>query len=440
MRSRSAPIDLSIEDYTNTTRWTPVGSSSSAIQVRAYLDDTTVHATGALSATANASEKIESGVGAGSMAMAAGIRGGVALAGAGVEATNNISAEVKAYIDNDGAGNTVNAASVTLTATDASSISSVAASASLAASLGGQVGVSVSIGASIARNIVDNDVQAYIDNANVTTSSGGVTIGATQGAQPLFTLTGITAAQLDDVATADPNNTSTTADEAAADASGITLATPITVTVVTAGSKWRATDNGGKQWFITKSGSALNVSASDGGAVFFVLTGVTDTELTDMATVDTGSGAAADATGDAALKTTLVSQFSTLTAALSDATLRSTLVTRFAAGSITLTTPITVTTITAGSAWKVTDANNRSWVITMVGSDLKVSGTTIHAVTVAASLSVAIGPTGVALSGAGADATNVVLGHTNAFIEDSTVTSAGAVALADPGAESSRAR
>ena len=389
-----------------------------------------MHATGALSATANASEKIESGVGAGSMAVAAGFRGGVALAGAGVEATNNISAEVKAYIDNDGTGNTVNAASVTLTATDASSISSVAASASLAASLGGQVGVSVSIGASIARNVVDNDVQAYIDNANVTTSSGGVTIGATQGAQPLFTLTGITAAQLDDVATADPNNTSTTADEAAADASGITLATPITVTVVTAGSKWRATDNGGKQWFITKSGSALNVSASDGGAVFFVLTGVTDTELTDMATVDTGSGAAADATGDAALKTTLVSQFSTLTAALSDATLRSTLVTRFAAGSITLTTPITVTTITAGSAWKVTDANNRSWVITMVGSDLKVSGTTIHAVTVAASLSVAIGPTGVALSGAGADATNVVLGHTNAFIEDSTVTSAGAVALA----------
>ena len=72
-------------------------------------------------------------------------------------------------------------------------------------------GVAVAVGLSLGFNEISNDVEAYISNADqgVTTTGGDITISAVSQGQHLFDLTVgglITAANLDDAATADTDN------------------------------------------------------------------------------------------------------------------------------------------------------------------------------------------------------------------------------------------
>ncbi|NUQ63376.1 MAG: tandem-95 repeat protein, partial [Pirellulales bacterium] len=170
--------------------WTPVGGEVPA-EVQAYLEGTSVDAGGALALNSTATQSIGSVVVSGSAAVAIGGAAGIGGAGSGVWAENKIGVDVGSYIDGEGEGG-IAADSVTLTAKDNSSIKSLAAAASLAASAGGAAGVSVSIGVSLARNTITSDVEAYINNADGSSSSttdyginagtGGVTIRATENA------------------------------------------------------------------------------------------------------------------------------------------------------------------------------------------------------------------------------------------------------------------
>ena len=112
------------------------------------------------------------------VAGAAAIAGGtvaVGLAGAGASSENRIGADVRAYIDGDGASG-ISVDSVALNADDMSTINADTGAVSVAASFG-MFGASVSVGVALAANEIDNQVEAYIKNAdNLTTTVGGVTV------------------------------------------------------------------------------------------------------------------------------------------------------------------------------------------------------------------------------------------------------------------------
>jgi len=142
------------------------------------------------------------------------------VSGAGVYSENKIRTDIHAAIDGDGDSG-VNAASAHISAQDSSVIDSIAGAASIAVGVGTSgVGVGVAIGLSLAFNEIDNDVSAFVLNADqgLSTTTGDVRIEAASQGHELFDLTpesvgsadDLTAAEiaaiLDDVAQADRDN------------------------------------------------------------------------------------------------------------------------------------------------------------------------------------------------------------------------------------------
>ena len=173
---------------------------------------------------------------------------------------------------------------------------------SLAASLA-VVGVSVSIGVSIADNRVDNDVSALVSGTVLSISGGAsaVILRAFTGlAVPSFALSGSLAASLTDAATADltSNGSALETSDKTSDAAmlaalklalqtaGETVSGTLRVAVVRAGEKWSVVDTSGRQWSIelisgsllatrstiTATASASSVAAA-GGLVGVALSG-----------------------------------------------------------------------------------------------------------------------------------------------------------------------
>ncbi len=156
-----------------------IGTSGDRLKVAAYLEDTSVNASGALSLDANAVMTITSGVGAGGMAVAGGAGGGIAAAGSGVSATNDVYAQVESYIDNTGYSNrSITASSISLSSTSQSEIKAELGSASLGLAGGSGGGVSVTIGISLAENNIDVDTLSYIKGVNAIDSTGAIDISA----------------------------------------------------------------------------------------------------------------------------------------------------------------------------------------------------------------------------------------------------------------------
>jgi hypothetical protein len=182
-------FDLMSQQYRDAELWEHVNAASNAAQVRAYLLNSSVNATGALTIDAVVSGQIDAIVIAAAVGVAAGSGVSVGVSGAGVYAENKIKTDVKAFIEGDGdntASDGINVASASLSARDASGIESIAAAASLSAAIGGTVGVAVSIGLSLSFNEVSNAVEAYISNADegVFTGRGNVAISAIAQNQP----------------------------------------------------------------------------------------------------------------------------------------------------------------------------------------------------------------------------------------------------------------
>ena len=85
----------------------------------AYLNNSTVSASGAITISAAATQTIEAFVLAGAAAVSGAIGGGAALGGAGATSVNKVGMAVKAFIDGDGTGG-VRGSSIAITATDSS--------------------------------------------------------------------------------------------------------------------------------------------------------------------------------------------------------------------------------------------------------------------------------------------------------------------------------
>ncbi len=314
--------------------------TESAAESQAYILNSTVEAAQDVLVRSLSNQKIDVLVGAASVAVSGAGSNALGLSGAGVEASNRVRIFVSAYIDDDGPFG-VSANSVTVNAQDNSGISSKAGAASLAIAGAGTVGAAVSVGVALARNEVNNEVQAFIKNADqLTTKTGAVDVTAFSNSKKLFNLATsgaqlVTVAELDDAAEQAQDDSTTPADEKAV-----------------------------------------------------------------------------DATGDAAILAKLKAQFTAQGNALSDR--------------------LKLTALNSGKSWTLVDeTNSTSYVIQLAANNaLEVSKTTIEALAIAASIAAGFGGTGgVAISGAGANATNVILTDTNAFIENSNVTSNGAVNL-----------
>ncbi|MDA8435110.1 MAG: hypothetical protein M0Z98_03915, partial [Actinomycetales bacterium] len=159
-------------------------------EVQAYSKTSSIEASGALSIDALANQSIDALVLAGSAAIAGGAYAGVAVSGAGVSSDNRIVTHVKAFIDGDGATG-IRAARIALNAKDTSSIIATAGAVSLAAGFG-LAGVAVSIGVTMARNTIEDQVEAYIANADTgvttTSASDGDIVVATSGAASIAAL------------------------------------------------------------------------------------------------------------------------------------------------------------------------------------------------------------------------------------------------------------
>jgi hypothetical protein len=150
-------------------------------EVRAFVQDSSIDASGSLTIDANADEKIDALILAGSAAVAAGGTAGVGVSGAGVWANNRIATLVKAFIDGDDDDNTgvgaaagITADEVALHAVDTSSIHALAGAASISAAFGGTAGVGVSVGVALAQNHISNEVEASIARADDTLQTTGI--------------------------------------------------------------------------------------------------------------------------------------------------------------------------------------------------------------------------------------------------------------------------
>ncbi|MCO6455093.1 MAG: choice-of-anchor D domain-containing protein [Pirellulaceae bacterium] len=144
----------------------------------ALIDHSTVMAGSGLNVQASSTATIDALAFGGAAAVSVSGGGAFAGTGAGASATNLVMSDVVAAIQNTAQASAAGDAIVS--ATDTSSITNNAVAGSLAIS--GSAGFSGSLGisAALATNTIQNTVQAHVDNATLTTTSGGdVTISAT---------------------------------------------------------------------------------------------------------------------------------------------------------------------------------------------------------------------------------------------------------------------
>ncbi|HZV93547.1 MAG TPA: hypothetical protein VFF72_10035, partial [Caldimonas sp.] len=516
------PFDLTIQQYQDSTLWQQVNVSEEPAQVRAFVENSSIDAAGDLSITANAHEEIHSVV----VAFAAGVGGGsdagFALSAAGVYAENKIRTDIKADIDGDGTTG-ISAASVEVVATDASSIDAIAGAASLAAGFGADVGVAVSIGLSLGFNEVENDVQAFADNADngITTFAGGVTISSATQGRHLFDLSNLgalTPDDLDNAATAAPAGTDDPDDPSKPDSDpndpddqqGIDFRndaihdqavlaalraamdaqlaqhgeSPLSVQDTVGTESMFTTDSGRLAVAAVVGNDQLVFNADDGfhtgDAVIFENDGGEDIGLANgtyyVIVVDRRTIELAKTKDEATAQTPVpietlvqpadglggqsvrplfeVGQGTTVKLADgyafggdagrvyeyigpptgdTDEPVTLDLATQdYTSSSWLEVDKLKISVVQPGQSWELISPDGTTYALELTGTGpltLSVGKNTINAISAAASMALGLGEVGAAISGAGAVAQNVILGSTQAYAQDSKLTSASDVSL-----------
>ena len=156
--------------------------------VTADVDASNVSSAGGVQIKATENATIFTITVGGAVAVGVGDLGGAGVAVAGSDSTNAIENTVKAYVDN---GSTVTArgGDVSIAATDTSSITAGGGGLAVGVGVGTTIGVAAAVGFAAASNDVDNDVEAYVSDSQVSDTGYNVTICAKETA----TLVAITA-------------------------------------------------------------------------------------------------------------------------------------------------------------------------------------------------------------------------------------------------------
>jgi hypothetical protein len=495
-------VDLSVQNFGDASLWRHVSLAESAAEAQAYLSDSGVGANGAVTLDARNNAAIDAIVVAASAALALGGTAGVAVSGAGVYTENKIRTCVKGFIEGDGrntATDGISARSVDISATDSSGINAIAGAASVAASLGGTAGVSVSIGLSLAFNEVNNEVEAYIVDADqgVTTSTGSIEIHAlTQGKNHgAFTPTGlVTANNLGDAAKADDSDPSTLATRTAdvKNDSQILAALRAQVNAQLALEGMAPLAQAGSvapAAMLTQDSGVIGLAAIEGGAANRIRVNSPHGYVNGDAVAFNGASAGGLVSGTtyyvvkviddpltanldesrlfiqlAANKADAIADTPVVLSLTASATAGQTLrklwdlregttvqsagvvhrfvgvdrddvnlgVENYAGADWFVPETLKVSTLVEGQSWSLVAPDGKTFVLewNSVTGKIGVSQSTINAVSAAASLAAGFGGTaGIAVSGAGAVAQNVVLGKTSAHVQNSALRSADAVDL-----------
>ncbi|MCY3016429.1 MAG: Ig-like domain repeat protein [Planctomycetota bacterium] len=143
-------------------------------------------ATGGISIAADSRSTIATTAWAAAVSLAGGGAVGVSGAGAGIGVENRVTNTVLAHADASKLDIGLATQSLTILATEASSLSAVGVAAALSAAAGGGAGVAIGVGGGTARNVIANTVKASTSAAVVNyalaptiTGSGSITIRAT---------------------------------------------------------------------------------------------------------------------------------------------------------------------------------------------------------------------------------------------------------------------
>nr|WP_293778378.1 DUF4347 domain-containing protein [uncultured Oxalicibacterium sp.] len=150
--------------------------------VEASIDSSTVAAAGTLSLSATSNATIEALSIGGAVAASGGGAAGVSVAAAGSGSYNEILNTVSASIKNSNGTKSVSASGISLSASDSSTIRAYGGGLAVAGSGGGAAGVGVSLGIAAATNKIGNTIDATIDNADVTSTAGNLSLSAVSGA------------------------------------------------------------------------------------------------------------------------------------------------------------------------------------------------------------------------------------------------------------------
>ncbi len=150
--------------------------------VKAYIDGSTARATGNdVSLIATETADVEALTIGGAVGASGGGGGGVGVGAAGAGSGNTVKNKVYAYVTGGSVVSTLTSGNVTISATDDSTIVANAGGVGIAAAIGGSGGGAVSLGVGAATSDIEDDVQAYVDGAKIT-SAGGVHLSATETA------------------------------------------------------------------------------------------------------------------------------------------------------------------------------------------------------------------------------------------------------------------
>ena len=412
--------DLSAQDFGDVQVWKQLVDSNPS-QVRASLHDTSVRAAGALTIAAETSASIDALVIAASAAVGGGAAVGVAASGAGSYGANRIQTLVHASIDGDGATG-ISARKVSITADDSSGINAIAGGISLAGAIGIAGGAgALSVGLSLAYNEVDNDVQAFIRDADFGVRSTGtgvdddVTIAAHTQGRPVFdtplslAAAGLTVAELDFAARTDASDPGRKRADAEPDA-----ATRMAIL-----EKLREAFLDQKQYELalydsvaTPATYQTDVKNPQGSHVQNLREGNTvelgrgyDTALGKVGRVYRHKGGDRNGVNLAAENYNDTSKW-------------------------ILLDKLKLATLVEGKRWELLAPDGKTFILELNSSGgLIVTAATINAVSAAGSFAMSISPkgVGVAVAGAGAVAENVVLSTTAAFGERSRIESVGDV-------------
>ena len=458
--NQSQTVDLSIEDFTDETLWEEQGLQVDAQETSAIISNSETKidtiARPAIAVDALNTSNISSVVLAGAVSVAAG-RTSQNAGGAGTFTRNKIASDVKAYIKGKSLGSgSIQAAAITVRAFDDSTISALAGGASASLGLGAKGATTIALGITIALNDVSNDVQAWVEDATIDASS--LTVGAyTRGAKTFaindadLTATKLTEASIEvsDLASWLAGRSTL---EAGASATIDKLKSEINAALNVADSGYRqleASDairlvqTGVDTWMaIVDNGRSFEIKAGENGDLNVQM--VTIRSASFAASVSaalsgnksrsfSGAGAYAENTINQATEAVIKAQSSVTTSG--DVTVEASSQAGIAASILSaslsigvgrdggaLSVGIAIAKNTIGStltgsrvkaAIETSKAASSAGKISVLASNLQA----IRAETFAAAVAIAGGKRGVALSGTGAENTNIIATQTIASIE-----------------------
>ena len=171
-------VSIGVAIANNYIGFTSSGSAQAA-EVQAYVTNSSLNAGGSLEIGATEHATITADIATTSVSVSVGAIA-VGGSGAGVTIENKVNVLAKAYIDTTRNGG-IDAFDVTITAQDTSTITATARAVSFSVSVG-VVSGSVAISISLAQNTIQSDVEAYATSASIATTSGDLTITATEAA------------------------------------------------------------------------------------------------------------------------------------------------------------------------------------------------------------------------------------------------------------------